>query len=62
LFGERQEDTSGELHGIGIAAVVAVADYQRPQPIDLDGLAIAGLHFGKLYRLQRLAQSKLYGA
>ena len=30
----------GEVHGVGVAAVAAVADLQGPQPVDLNRLAV----------------------
>ena len=33
-------EAGGEVHRVGVAAAAAVADLQRPQPVDLDGLAV----------------------
>src|SRR5260370_17131981 len=38
------EKPPSEVHGVGSAAVPAIADLKRPQPVDPDRLAIAVLH------------------
>ena len=40
-------EAGGEVDGVGVAAVAAVADLQRPQPVDLNRLAVGVLQLAQ---------------
>ena len=40
-------EAGGEVHRVGVAAAAAVADLQRPQPVDLDRLAVGVLQLSQ---------------
>ena len=41
------EGAGGEVHRVGVAAAAAVADLERPQPVDLDRLAVGVLELAQ---------------